>query len=48
MLIHVYCTNRGILLSPVHDMALISPVTAEEEVARYVGVIGELVQELLA
>jgi glutamate-1-semialdehyde 2,1-aminomutase len=48
MLIHVYCTNRGILLSPVHDMALVSPVTTEEEVARYVRVIGECVQELLA
>jgi len=24
-LIHVYCANRGILLSPVHDMALVSP-----------------------
>ncbi len=47
-LIHVYCTNRGILLSPVHDMALVSPVTTEEEVNRYVGVIGELVEELLA
>lgn len=48
MLIHIYCTNRGILLSPVHDMALISPVTTEDDVARYVEVIGELVQELLA
>lgn len=47
-LIHIYCTNRGILLSPVHDMALVSPVTTEEEVNRYVGVIGELVEELLA
>ena len=48
MLIHVYCTNRGILLSPVHDMALVSPVTTEEEASRYVRVIGECVQELLA
>ncbi len=47
-LIHVYCTNRGILLSPVHDMALVSPVTTEEDITRYVRVIGECVQELLA
>nr|HPZ65775.1 hypothetical protein [Bacillota bacterium] len=47
-LIHVYCANRGILLSPVHDMALVSPLTSEEEVDRYVRVIGECVEELLA
>ncbi len=47
-LFHVYCTNRGILLSPVHDMALISPVTTGEEVERYVKVIGECVEELTA
>lgn len=48
MLIHLYCTNRGILLSPVHDMALVSPVTTEEEVDRYVEIIGKCVEELLA
>ena len=48
MLIHLYCANRGILLSPVHDMALVSPVTPEEEVDRYVEVIGNCVEELLA
>lgn len=48
LLIHVYCANRGILLSPVHDMALVSPVTTEEDVARYVRVIEECVRELLA
>ncbi|NLI69664.1 MAG: aminotransferase class III-fold pyridoxal phosphate-dependent enzyme [Firmicutes bacterium] len=46
-LIHVYCTNRGILLSPVHDMALVSPVTTEEDVDHYVRVVGECVEELV-
>jgi glutamate-1-semialdehyde 2,1-aminomutase len=46
-LIHIYCTNRGILLSPVHVMALVSPSTTGEDVDRYVAVIRECVQELL-
>ncbi len=45
--IHLYCANRGILLSPVHNMALVSPQTTEEEVDHYVQVIGECVQDLL-
>ena len=45
--IHLYCANRGILLSPVHNMALVSPQTTAEEVDHYVQVIGECVQDLL-
>lgn len=45
--IHLYCANRGILLSPVHNMALVSPQTTEEEVDHYVQIIGECVQDLL-
>ncbi len=47
-LIHVYCANRGILLTPVHEMALVGPQTTEKEVDRYVAVIGEMVRELLS
>ena len=47
ILIHVYCTNRGILLSPVHVMALVSPATTREDVDYYVAVIRECVRELL-
>ncbi len=45
--IHVYCANRGIILSPVHNMALVSPMTTAEEVDRYVQVIEECILELL-
>ena len=45
-LIHVYCANRGILLTPVHEMALVGPTTDEKEVDHYVDTIGELVSEL--
>jgi glutamate-1-semialdehyde 2,1-aminomutase len=45
-LVHVYCANRGILLTPVHEMALVGPTTTEEDVDSYVRVLGELVEEL--
>ncbi|HSE10623.1 MAG TPA: transaminase [Nocardioidaceae bacterium] len=46
-LIHVWCANRGILLTPVHEMALVGPTTTAEEVDRYVETVGELVKELV-
>lgn len=45
-LIHVYCANRGILLTPVHEMALVGPATRQEDVDRYIECIRELVGEL--
>jgi glutamate-1-semialdehyde aminotransferase len=45
-LVHVHCANRGILLTPVHEMALVGPTTTEEDVDRYVRVLRELVEEL--
>lgn len=47
-LIHVYCANRGILLTPVHEMALVGPDTSAEDVEKYVAAIRELVSELVA
>lgn len=47
-LFHLYCTNRGILLSPVHDMALVSPYTTEEEADHYVKTIEACIEELTA
>ena len=35
-------TNRGVLLTPFHNMALMSPATAEEDVDRHTEVFGEL------
>ena len=46
-LVHLYCLNRGILLTPFHNMTLISPATTEADVDRHTGVLGEMAQELL-
>jgi glutamate-1-semialdehyde 2,1-aminomutase len=45
-LIHVWCANRGILLTPVHEMALVGPTTTAEEVDHYVETVADLVAEL--
>ncbi|HAZ31615.1 MAG TPA: aspartate aminotransferase family protein [Dehalococcoidia bacterium] len=47
ILIHLYCTNRGILLSPVHNMALVSPYTTEKNVRRYIEILGDCIEELV-
>jgi glutamate-1-semialdehyde 2,1-aminomutase len=47
-LIHLYCLNRGVLLTPFHNMALISPATTEADVDRHTEVLGEAVSEILA
>jgi glutamate-1-semialdehyde 2,1-aminomutase len=45
--LHVYLANRGILLTPFHNMALMSPVTTKEDVARHQEVFGAALGELL-
>ena len=47
-LIHIYLANRGILLSPYHDMALISPETTSDDVEYYLKMLAECVNELIA
>ena len=37
-LIHLYALNRGILLTPFHNMALMSPATTDEDVDRHTDV----------
>ena len=44
---HLYCMNRGILLTPFHNMALMSPQTAEEDVDLHTKVFREAVKELV-
>jgi glutamate-1-semialdehyde 2,1-aminomutase len=44
--IHLYLTNRGILLAPFHNMMLLSPVTQPEQVDRLLNEIGNCVAEL--
>lgn len=46
-LIHVYCSNRGVMLTPVHEMALVGPTTTEGDVDRYVDVLRQLVAEIV-
>jgi glutamate-1-semialdehyde 2,1-aminomutase len=45
-LIHLYVLNRGILLTPFHNMALMSPATIETDVDQHTEVFGELAAEL--
>jgi glutamate-1-semialdehyde 2,1-aminomutase len=45
-LIHLYALNRGILLTPFHNMALMSPATSEEDVDAHTAVFDEAAQEL--
>ena len=45
---HLYALNRGILLTPFHNMALMSPATTEADVDRHTEVFREAVLELSA
>ncbi len=45
---HLYALNRGILLTPFHNMALMSPATTDADVDRHTEVFREAVLELSA
>ncbi|MFL5923797.1 MAG: transaminase [Gaiellaceae bacterium] len=45
-LIHLYALNRGILLTPFHNMALMSPATTAADVDRHTQVFEEAAAEL--
>ena len=44
--IHLYALNRGILLTPFHNMALMSPATTEADVDAHTAVFDEAAREL--
>ena len=44
--IHLYLLNRGILLTPFHNMALMSPATSAEDVDRHTEVFAQAAAEL--
>ena len=44
---HLYAMNRGILLTPFHNMALMSPATTKEDVDHHSRVFREAVKELV-
>ncbi|HWA55626.1 MAG TPA: hypothetical protein VG692_00115, partial [Gemmatimonadales bacterium] len=45
---HLFALNRGILLTPFHNMALIAPDTTEADIDRHTAVFREAVATLLA
>jgi glutamate-1-semialdehyde 2,1-aminomutase len=45
---HLYAMNRGILLTPFHNMALMSPVTANDDVDQHTKVFRDAVRELVS
>ena len=47
-LLHLWCLNRGVLLTPFHNMALFSPAHGEGDVDRHTEVFGEAVAALTA
>jgi glutamate-1-semialdehyde 2,1-aminomutase len=46
--IHLYALNRGILLTPFHNMALMSPATTEADVDRHTEVFDQAARELVS
>jgi glutamate-1-semialdehyde 2,1-aminomutase len=45
--IHLYLLNRGILMTPFHNMALMSPATTADDVDRHTAVFGQAADELI-
>jgi glutamate-1-semialdehyde 2,1-aminomutase len=45
---HAYLANRGVLITPFHNMALMSPATTDEDVDRHTEAFGDAVHELLS
>jgi glutamate-1-semialdehyde 2,1-aminomutase len=45
--LHVYLANRGILMTPFHNMALMSPATTESDVDRHHYIFSEAVTDLV-
>ena len=44
--LHLWAMNRGVLMTPFHNMALMSPVTTAEDVDRHTAVFAEAVEAL--
>jgi glutamate-1-semialdehyde 2,1-aminomutase len=45
--LHLHALNRGILLTPFHNMALMSPATTAEDVQRHSDAFAEAVSDLV-
>jgi len=46
--LHLYSLNRGVLLTPFHNMALVCPATTESDVDEHTKVFANAIQELLS
>ena len=46
--LHAYLANRGVLITPFHNMALMSPVTTDADVDRHTETFSEAVLQLTA
>lgn len=46
-LLHLYMLNRGVLLTPFHNMALVSPATTDRDVRRHRDVLAQVIGDLL-
>jgi glutamate-1-semialdehyde 2,1-aminomutase len=46
--LHLFLMNRGVLITPFHNMALMCPATTEEQVDRHTAVFSAAVSELAA
>jgi glutamate-1-semialdehyde 2,1-aminomutase len=44
---HLFALNRGILMTPFHNMALISPYTSEADIDRHTHIFREAVRSLV-
>jgi glutamate-1-semialdehyde 2,1-aminomutase len=45
--VHIYLANRGVLLTPFHNMALMSPATTAAHVDQHLAVLREAVTDLV-
>ena len=45
--LHLYALNRGILMTPFHNMALIAPETTNDDIDRHTRLFAEAVRDLI-
>jgi len=46
--LHLYALNRGVLLTPFHNMALMCPATTEADIDLHTQIFAEAARELVA
>jgi glutamate-1-semialdehyde 2,1-aminomutase len=46
--LHLHALNRGVMITPFHNMALMAPATSAADVDRHTALFAEAVAELLA